>query len=50
VELFDLGLDYLLTYRDRICSLTKEDLLAASRHYLNPDALVIGIAGPDTSS
>jgi zinc protease len=49
MELFDLGLDYLVTYRDQIYSLTKEDLLAASRHYLNPDALIIGIAGPDTS-
>jgi zinc protease len=48
MELFNLGLDYLLTYRDRICNLTTEDLLAASRHYLNPDALVIGVAGPDS--
>ena len=49
MELYGLGLDYLLTYRDRICSLSKEDLLAAARHYLNPDALVIGVAGPDSA-
>ncbi|HLU09085.1 MAG TPA: pitrilysin family protein [Oceanobacillus sp.] len=49
MELFNLGLDYLLTYRDRIYSLTKDDLLAAARRYLNPDALVIGIAGPETT-
>jgi zinc protease len=48
MELYHLGLDYLITYRDQICSLTKEDLLAAARHYLNPNALVIGVAGPAT--
>lgn len=47
MELYELGLDYLVTYRDRIYSLTKDDLLAAARHYLNPDALVIAVAGPN---
>ncbi len=46
METFDLGLDYLVNYRDTIMSLTRIDLLNAARHYLNPDALVIGIAGP----
>jgi zinc protease len=49
MELYNLGLDYLVTYRDRIYSLTKDDLLAAARKYLNPDALVIGVAGPDNN-
>jgi predicted Zn-dependent peptidase len=29
--------------------LTKDDLLAAAHRYLNPDALVISIAGPNTA-
>jgi len=44
---FDLGLDYLMNYHDEIYSLSREDLLATAQHYLNPDALVIAIAGPD---
>ena len=47
MELYGLGLDYLLTYRDRIYGLGKQDLLQAAKHYLNPDALVIGVAGPE---
>lgn len=46
IELYNLGLDYLVTYRDRIYRLTKDDLQRAARRYLNPDALVIGTAGP----
>lgn len=45
IENFDLGLDYLLTYRDMIYSLTKDDLLEATQNYLTPDALVITTAG-----
>jgi len=48
MELYDLGLDYLLTYRDRIYALNKEDLWQAARHYLNPDAYVLSISGPET--
>lgn len=47
IETFGLGLDYLITYADTIKSLTRADLLNAAKHYLNPDALVIGIAGPE---
>jgi zinc protease len=47
MEMYGLGLDYLLTYRDRIYSLSKDDLLQAAKRYLNPDALVIGVAGPE---
>lgn len=46
MELYGLGLDYLRTYRDKIMALTADDLLAAARRYLNPDGLVIAIAGP----
>lgn len=46
IETYDLGLDYLLSYHERIYSLTVDDLLAAAQHYLTPDALVISVAGP----
>lgn len=46
IETFDLGLDYLLNYRDAIQGLSRADLLSAARRYLNPDALVIAVAGP----
>ena len=49
MELYGLGLDYLLGYRDRIQALTREDLLRAAQHYLNPEAYVLGIAGPATT-
>ncbi len=47
IETYSLGLDYLLGYKDTIYGLTRDDLLNAAKHYLNPDALVIGIAGPE---
>lgn len=46
MEIYRLGLDHLLRYNDLIYSLTPDDLLAAARRYLNPDALVIAVAGP----
>ncbi|NWF68665.1 MAG: insulinase family protein [Chloroflexi bacterium] len=47
MESYGLGLDYIQTYRDRIYRLTKDDLLHAAQNYLNPDALVIAVAGPN---
>ncbi len=47
METYGLGLDYVQNYRDMIYRLTKNDLLAAAQHYLNPDALVIAVAGPN---
>jgi zinc protease len=49
MELYSLGLDYLLTYRDRIMSLTQQDLLRAAQRYLHPDAYVLGISGPNSN-
>jgi zinc protease len=46
MELYGLGLDYLLGYRDLIMRQTPDDLLAAARNYLDPDRLAIGVAGP----
>jgi zinc protease len=45
MEIYRLGLDYLLHYRDTIYALTRDDLFAATRHYLAPDRLVIAVAG-----
>ncbi|GAB4523522.1 MAG: hypothetical protein OHK0046_37310 [Anaerolineae bacterium] len=46
MEIFELGLDYLLRYRDMVYSLTVDAVQQAARRYLNPDALVMGVAGP----
>lgn len=46
IETYGLGLDYLLGYRDMIRGLSRMDLLTAAKRYLNPDALVIAVAGP----
>jgi len=46
MEYFELGLDYLRNYADLINRLTANDLLAAARRYLNPDAYALGVAGP----
>ena len=37
--------DYLVNYRDRISAVTGEDVVRVARQYLNPDQLVILIAG-----
>ncbi len=50
IERYQLGLDYLLRYADEIRAVTTEDVLAAARHYLNPDAFALAIAGPDRSA
>lgn len=47
MENYQLGLDYLVNYHDKIYALTKDDLLAAAQHYWNPDAFVVAVAGPD---
>ncbi len=44
---YDLPLDHLMTVRDKINALTQDDLLAASQHYLNPEAFVVAVAGPE---
>jgi zinc protease len=50
METYQLGLDNLVKFRDRVNALTKEDLLAAAQHYLNPDALVVSVAGSEQPS
>ena len=46
LERYQLGLDYFRNYAKLIQSVTKEDVLLAAQHYLDPDRLGIGIAGP----
>lgn len=46
MEIYNLGLDHLLTYRDRVLAVTIDDVLAAARRYLDADRLVMAIAGP----
>ncbi|MFN8379526.1 MAG: pitrilysin family protein, partial [Anaerolineae bacterium] len=46
MELYGLGLDFLVHYHDQIMRLTTDDLLAAARQYLDPDRLAIGVSGP----
>ena len=47
MEGHSLGLDYLLTYRDAIWNLTKDDLLKAAKNYIDVDKLTISVAGPE---
>jgi zinc protease len=47
METYDLGLDYLLKYREAIYALTPDALLEAAQHYWNADAYVLAVAGPD---
>jgi zinc protease len=46
LELYGLGLDYLLHYHELVDALTAADLQAAARRYLNPDCYVLATAGP----
>jgi predicted Zn-dependent peptidase len=36
---------YLENYRDRIASVTREDVLRVARQYLHPDAMVLMVVG-----
>jgi len=46
MERFELGLDYYQHYAQSIRAITPEDILNASRKYLDPQRLVITSAGP----
>lgn len=47
MEVNQLGLDYLVNYREMLYRLTPGELLAAARRYLTPEALVISVSGPE---
>jgi zinc protease len=46
IERFDLGLDYFLQYPQKIQAVSANEILTASRKYLDPDRLAIAVAGP----
>jgi zinc protease len=46
MERFELGLDYYQHYARKLRAITAEDILNASRKYLDPQRLVIASAGP----
>lgn len=50
IDLYDLGLDYLTHYRDRIRSVTLESARDAARLHLKPEELVILVVGPAAQS
>ena len=45
MERFDLGMDYLQKYSEKIMAVTPEAILEVSRNYIQPEALVIVSAG-----
>ena len=46
MEAYDLGMDFLVNYRDEINALTGQDLLDAAQSYINTDKLIVSVAGP----
>ncbi|MEO1288689.1 MAG: insulinase family protein, partial [Chloroflexota bacterium] len=42
---YNLGLDYLVGYREQIFSITRDDILNAAQHYFDADKLIISVAG-----
>ncbi|RPI34692.1 MAG: insulinase family protein [Chloroflexota bacterium] len=46
LERYQLGLDYYRRYPGLISGITREDVLAAARHYLHPNRLAIAVGGP----
>lgn len=47
MELYELGLDYLLHYPDLIRDITSERIQAAAQKYLSSEQVVVAVAGPD---
>ncbi len=47
MEWYDLGLDYLQTYQERIRAITKEDVQRVAADYLRTDSYTQVTAGPD---
>jgi zinc protease len=49
IEKHNLGLDYLRRYTEMIKTVTREQILTAAKHYLDPERLAVAIAGPPRS-
>ncbi|MBA3533371.1 MAG: insulinase family protein [Ardenticatenales bacterium] len=43
---YDLGLDYLLTYRERVAAISPEEVRRVSQHYFDPAHAILAVAGP----
>ena len=50
MESYGLGLDFLADYSRTIHAITKADLLAAARRYLQKQHMVIAVAGPESAA
>lgn len=46
IERHQLGLDYYHRYQDLVNDVTAEDVLSTARKFIDPDKLVIAVAGP----
>jgi zinc protease len=46
MERFRLGLDFYQCYPDLVAAITREQVLATSRRFLEPDLMAIAVAGP----
>lgn len=46
IALYDLGWDYLYRFPDLINEITAEEVRAAAKNYIDPDNVVITVAGP----
>jgi zinc protease len=46
IERFGLGLNYILRYADIVRAVTRDEVLAAARRYLDPEAYAVAVAGP----
>ncbi|NOH04845.1 MAG: insulinase family protein [Chloroflexi bacterium] len=46
IHRYDLGMDYYQRYESLVRSVTRDDVLEAARKYIDPDRLVIAVAGP----
>ncbi len=47
MERYDLGLDYYQRYQNMIAAITRDQVLAAGKRFLDTERLAVAIAGPD---
>ena len=47
---YNLGLDYLVRYNERINAITAEEIRSVSKQYFDPERAVLAVAGPASAS
>jgi zinc protease len=47
LERYDLGLDYYQRYPELIAGISREEILATARRFINPERMAIAVAGPE---